>query len=548
MTLKQLVTGLPVATDVTVDLAHIEDKEKFKDAVLAVMNTSGVSTGRGTHYNTREQEMRARLEASKALFEMDRGIFMLIHALEGVTDDARKTAIKAMLMNNWDRYANSSFSPEMEMNGIVHLTRSLQANRVLNLFNEFRKDHVNNTRTKKRLILPFLLNHPNLEWWAVKYRKKIRKALEHAWDKRTTSVIKALVNKQRTPSEETGLKDRIDRCLAPGADREKVLECISFILGNDGGFTLPLLKAFGEAKQDISRGRILPPEVLEGIRGTCHKKVSRKRILELTRDSSMTEKQKALVQRKAKKLNVTVAFNPMARSAVELYILAYAEGMTDAIRDALKKKAADGARALPVRFGKVGVLLDDSFSMTGAETQKLRPMAISLSMKDVLVNIGETAAVRTASGRTIDGRNPLPRPMGETNLSTALIDLLQKRVDVVFILSDGYENAPSGRVDEVMHLLERIGCRTPIYHMNPVAGGESKGGLRTLSEKIPVMPVGNARELSLTLLRAMIEVDVKKGIEALASMALPKLTNTKALKRKGGETKCRTRSGTSCAA
>lgn len=77
----------------------------------------------------------------------------------------------------------------------------------------------------------------------------------------------------------------------------------------------------------FSQGAILPLEVLEGIRSTYHKSVSQKKILELTKGTSMTEKQRALIQRKAKKENVVVAFNPMARTAVELYILAYAEGM-----------------------------------------------------------------------------------------------------------------------------------------------------------------------------------------------------------------------------
>ena len=292
-------------------------------------------------------------------------------------------------------------------------------------------------------------------------------------------------------------------------------------------------KAFGEAKRDISKGKILPPEVLEGIRGMYHPTVSQKQTLELTKDTSMTEKKKSLVQRKAKKERVAIAFNPMARTATELYILAYAEGMTSDIWDALMQKGRTGAHQLPIRFRKVGILVDDSFSMSGSREQKLRPMAISLAMKDVLMNIGESSLIRTASGRTIHRENPIPRPVGRTDLASGLLDLLEAGSDVVFILSDGYENAPSGRIDEVMYLLRGwVGETTPVYHLNPVIGSESQSGLRTLSEEIPTIPVSHPQGLALTLMRAMIEVDVKRGIEAMAGMVLPKIRREARLPRR----------------
>ncbi|MCP4108940.1 MAG: hypothetical protein GY749_25950 [Desulfobacteraceae bacterium] len=311
--------------------------------------------------------------------------------------------------------------------------------------------------------------------------------------------------------------------LSGNTDKQKVYECISFVLGNEQAFTLPLFKAFREAREDISKGNILPPEVLEGIRGMYHKNVSQKQILELTKDTSMTEKKKSLVQRKAKKEGVNIAFNPMLRTANELYILAYAEGTTREIWDALMSKGRAGAKQLPVRFGKVGILVDDSFSMSGTDKQKLRPMAIALAMKDVLINTGETFVIKTASGRKISRENPIPRPVGATSLAFALIDLLETGPDAVFIISDGYENSPSGRIDEVMRLADRTGIRTPVYHLNPVVGSESISGLRTLSEMIPTIPVSNPQGLALTLVRAMIEVDIERGIRALASMALPKI-------------------------
>jgi hypothetical protein len=508
---------------VSLDLSHIKDQETFKEAAVAVMNASGVATGLGTHYSTREQEMQARLDAGKALFSMDRGVFLLIHALDGVTDHARQTAVKAMLMNSWERQGDSCLDITIEMQGIMHLVENLPANRALNLLNDLRANRVNNSRTKKRLILTFLLNHPRLEWWALKYRKKVRKALEHAWGKQATGAIRATINNVHTPQVRVALRNRIDKYLAKQTDRQAIYECVSYVLGGEKDYTLPLFQAFKAAKTDLSQGAVLPLEVLEGIRSTYHKSVSQKKILELTKGTSMTEKQKALAQRKAKKEHVVVRFNPMARSAVELYILAYAEGMTEDIRQALMKKARQGSKTLPIRFGKVGILVDDSYSMTGAEAQKLRPMAVALSMKDVLSHMGDTCVIATVSGRAVDKTHPLPKPVGSTDLSVGLLGLLESRVDVVFILTDGYENAPSGRVDEVMQLLDRIGHTTPVYQLSPALAGENRTGLKSLSDKIPALPISSPQALTFALVRAMIEVDVQRGVQALASLALPKI-------------------------
>ena len=523
MNLERLVTGMP-ACRTRLDLGRLQDLEGLKGAVIAMMNMSAVSTGRGTHYNSREEEVLARQAASKKLFEMDRGIFLMVHALNGVTDDAKRGAIKALLMNSRENYADSILDEALEMDGIKCLAQTLPPNRQLNLFCELKADRVNNRRTKVRLILPLLLNSDKLELWAVKYRRKLKAVLEHAWDKRTAGVIRTLLAKKRTLTEKAGLAKRIDAHLRPGTDRAKVYQCVSFILGNRGNFTLPKLIAFNEAKKDINKGSILPMEVLEGIRSTYHPRVDQKKILEIAR-GSMSEKKRSLVQRKAESAGVTVTFNPMARTALELYVLAFARGMTPGIRQALKTKGKAGARQLPVRFNRVGVLVDDSFSMTGSGEQKLRPMAAALAMKDILVNTSRDAVVKTASGRMFDDPQSLLRPVGATDLAMALVELLQAEVETVFIVSDGYENAPAGRVDEVMRLLEKIGCNTPVYHINPVAAAESAGNLRTLSERIPAIPAGSPDKLGLTMVRALIEVDLKRGLNALAVLALPKLTN-----------------------
>ena len=55
------------------------------------------------------------------------------------------------------------------------------------MFGMLRKERVNNARTR-RLILSTLLRADNLEFWSVKYRRKLATALIHAWGRRTASI------------------------------------------------------------------------------------------------------------------------------------------------------------------------------------------------------------------------------------------------------------------------------------------------------------------------------------------------------------------------
>lgn len=547
MTLQDLVKDLP-ATGAEVSLEHIPEESlpEVGKNVITLMNVSGVMTKHGTHYNTPEEAEAAMEAAHEAVFRVDRGIYLLIHALDGVTDYSMQKAITAMLQNPWAKFGKSILSSEQEMQGILYISDKLPANRRLNLFGDLRKLRVNNSRTKRQLILPSLLGNKNFPFWAVKYRGKVRKALEHAWGHRKTSIIGSILQKvdftmsdidasdnpleraQRALNfkEISILSDHIGKYAAPRGEDFFInvmenYQAVAFALGISARYTVPILKAFEEAKTDLSKGKSLPREVLEGIRSMYHQDIDQKAMLELTK-GAMTSKARLHTQVKSKELGVDVEFDPMTANTVDLYKLAYEDGMANEVWRALQIKAKKAAEQVPIRFNSVGILVDTSFSMIGAKEQKLRPMAIALSMRDVLANLGEKDVIVTSGNR---GFSRMPRPSGSTSLASGLLSLLEAEVDAVFIISDGYENAPAGRLNEVMHAVRRIGNTTPVYHVNPVMGAEAKTGVRELSDLIPVLPVSNPQSLGLTLFRAAMEVDVKRGIQALVSMALPLIEN-----------------------
>jgi len=265
---------------------------------------------------------------------------------------------------------------------------------------------------------------------------------------------------------------------------------------------------------------------LDGIRSTYHPKVTQQELLNLTK-TNLTNKQKKLVQKKAIKENIQVDFDPNRYTMTELYIYSYEMGMTKDISNAIIRKAKNAAITLPFKYNTLGIVFDASHSMSGSKDQPLRPISISLATRDMLKYACENYFIDYAGGFSKDG---LSIPCGETSLATSLCKIIQKNPDAIFIISDGYENAPAGRTNEIIQIARRIGWNHPIYHINPVSAAESKTGMRYLSKDIPTLPISKPEAVGLTFFKPMLEVDPKNGLLSLLKMILPKIEGN--MKRK----------------
>lgn len=516
-----------------VSLDHIpQDKlPELAKNVKSFLDFTGAATNRSTHYNTKEEQREAEIKLHKTIFDVDRSIYGLLMLLPGVTDHSIMRACMVLLGNRWN--SKASILPfEKEKIIIDRLVKTLPPQRAIKLFKEFSVKRINNTRTRKQ-ILTYILNSDSLEYWAVKYRKKLRAILTHCWGKKNTGIIKSILSVRRewdkTQKEGILCSDMIDNYIdfsygirAGGKELKKVHDCVSFILGNDNT-SMPLFKAFKDSKEDITQGKKLPVETLQGLRSTYHKEVTQKELLELVK-KTLTKTQKKNVQKKAKEAGVEVEFDPISYSLVELYIYAFEMGMTDEILQAINAKAKKIAKSLPFRFEKVGILLDDSYSMSGSEEQKLRPMAMALALKQVIKYTAVNYYIKRTQTPFMERNGTLsetlPRPSGDTNPAEGLLCLLEQEPDSIFILSDGYENAPAERLAEVLSLVRKIGNHTPVYHINPVVAAESKKAVKQLANDIPVLTVSNPEQLGLIMMRSMLDKDPKRGILSLIGMTL----------------------------
>ncbi|EKK01070.1 hypothetical protein RBSH_03588 [Rhodopirellula baltica SH28] len=509
------------------DALSDSQRELLPLAFGSFLDSVATATGRGTFYNSREEQAAAVEAAHRDLFDIDRDVYTAALMLPGVTDYSRQIGVRRLLQTTRD---GGILPAEFEAAAMTHLVRGLPTQRMLKLFGMLRRDRVNNARTR-RLILSQILSADGLEFWAVKYREKLRVALTHAWGRRTASILRSVLAKstdERTEKESQIVRQNVTRFasgigILPVESQTsgwkpkpqsvaRVEQCVRFVLGDEDGVTLNRLAAYRDAKSDFDRGAVLPPETMEGLRSRYHRHRTNAEVLELTK-SQLTTGQKIAVQRKAEQSGVEVEFDPAKYDAVRLYVYAFEMGMTDEIRQALREKAEAAAARLPVQFERVGVLIDSSQSMIGHDTQARRPIATALALRDLLSATADDAVAITSDGRPCESYE-LVQPSGDTSLAVGLVQLLKSAPDVVFVLSDGYENAPAGRFGETVAAVRRIGVQTPIHQFTPVFAAESQG-VRTLSDSVVAMPVSKPEAIGLGLLKALIESDADRGVAAL---------------------------------
>jgi hypothetical protein len=482
------------------------------------LDVAGTATARATFYDSLEDQEAAEYRIHERMFELDRGLYAAFLALPGVSDHTRQVGVLRLLSHPRGGGASRFVDEEEERRLVARVVGSLPTPRMLKLFLMLRQARVNNGRTR-RLILRSILGSRQLELWATRYRAKLRAAVVHALGLRDGGIVRAILcrpSSSWSAAERTFLHRRVGR-FGPQSGQTFLYECVGFVLGNEAGLTLPLLRSYAEAKKSLESGRDLPYETLEGLRSTYHPQRANAEVLDLTR-SQLTPGQRLAMQAKAERDGVSVDLDPDRYDPVRLYLYAFERGIEPGIEKALDRKAAEAATKFPVSFRRLGILVDASASMAGHGTQALRPMATALALRDVLAAGCQEASVRYCGGEK-EGR--LVRPSGDTSLAEPLVGLLSQSPDAVFILSDGYENAPAGRVAEVVDRIRSFGNETPIYQFSPVFAAESSG-VRALSPgDIPAVPINEPSGLTLALLRGMLFFEPVQAIRKLRDLALP---------------------------
>lgn len=484
---------------------------------LAVAATS---SGRATKYNSREAQQAAELSSHDLCMEFDRELYLLLLLLPGMQDRARQIGIRKHLSKRYN-----SLNLEDRVTGMVvqELVSMLPPQRAFKIFESFRDSaeglgKVNNARSRK-LVLKTILGSSKLDFWAVKYKKKIRAILTHAWGKRSSSILLKVFAKDASiwnEQEQKLVRKLFGRYVT---DFEKARDSVEFVFGcyirryrADTRSKRPLFHAYYDARENLAKGTRLPLEVLEGIRSNYHKDVPSSKVLELKK-GSLTRNQRIQVQERAEKVGVQVDVDLNHYDMVKLYLYAYKRGMTEEIRNILNSKARKNAALALHNYDKIGIIVDASKSMEGDKTQELRPIATALAIRDTLHSAQNTSSEFVSAGKMRE--DGLIMPNGPTSLYRELLDLLRQPLDAIYVISDGYENAPQGLFGAVLEAARRIGVETPVYQINPVFAAETRS-TRKLCEDVTVLSGNNPETMfGMANIQQLLQEDPYRGIEAL---------------------------------
>lgn len=507
----------------------VGDAQQYGQDLRTFLDTIGTATGRATHYNTREEQVAAELKAHEAMFRYDRLLYGLLLTLAGNTDRAMQLGIVRLLADRQDgRAVNLADRMLIEERVIAHVLAALPVPRLFKMLVMLRQARVNNARTR-RVIRTALLTQDNLELRAVRYRSKFGEALRHVLGPKLSGILRSITAKpvETWSDKEAAIFGREIARFAPEASADLLAAVVAFTLGwkqSPSGETdrlPPLFRQYLAARQDLKLGPDLPMETLVGLRGQFHKDLPKTVVLEMAsrNQKTLTRGQRMAVQSAAEKAGVEIAFDPAQADAVKLYLYAFERGMTPEIETALETRAAEAAAGFPYRFDRVGLLVDASRSMAGSGEQKLRPMAVACATRDMLSRTGSESAVVYAGGRP-DGR--LVRPEGETALAEGLVAVLRQGVDIVYVVTDGYDNAPAGRFAETVGRIRDLGITIPIVQLSPVLAAES-GGLRSLLGDGTAIPVSDPKALATSMVGPLLASDPVVVTKVLVETALGRL-------------------------
>jgi len=261
------MTGL--TTQFAFETLPQKEIDELSKNVIALMNFTAADTKKGTHYQSKENIDEARKLITQNVFMRDRALYGCIICMSGAKNDlAKQNAVKAFLSNSWNPTTQSSLTFEQEYLFLDHFIKEIQVNRVLNMFVELSEMRINNSRTR-RYALRYVLGAKNFPLWSMKYKSKVSRVLTHCWNHKYKNVLYALLKNKTTgelkviftEKEMSFMKEDFLKYKHPALSDRDMIESIAFMFGIKADHKIPLLKAYYDARTDITKGKILPMEI-----------------------------------------------------------------------------------------------------------------------------------------------------------------------------------------------------------------------------------------------------------------------------------------------
>lgn len=348
--------------------------------------------------------------------------------------------------------------PESEL--IRAALRKLPPQRVYKLFAALAEAGVNNRRIKAT-VRDYLGWRDNLSFDAVKYKRLLTIILRHVHFKMPPEVHEFLYVR--------GWKQR--------------------------KYTDPLIESYRQAHYSAQALYQLPLSLAEGLAQRL--KISRKQLLDHI--ANLTDHERLRLQNQAKGLGVKIDLNPRRVGLTQLLIYILSLDLSE--RQARLSELDSWVETCRQRFipgwlgfGRLAVILDNSFSSSGSRERANHPLAIALGAHYLLAPLAKEYQLYWLNWP----EHPLlVSSRGQSGIAARLLDALEWGATEIIIVSDGAENDPAGATDWLMQALSRPGNSLPvprILHVNPVLNPLDFTPV-SLSPQLPVVGIRQAEDL-----------------------------------------------------
>lgn len=319
---------------------------------------------------------------------------------------------------------------------ITSALRRLPPQRVYRLFRELRRLRVNNRRARA-IIRSYVEQRGQWEFDAMKYRRGLASAARHT---------------------HFALPPELGNFLFLGKKQSR--------------YERPLLEAWRAAHYAQEAMYRLPFTVAEGFAAKhgVAREVFLKRIAQ-----QMTRAERERSTRSAGAAGVDLrtdaARMPLWRLASYVLSLPMAERETRGDELEAAFIASAGRVAGTKRSERVALVLDDSYSAVGTRELRQRPLAVALGAHYLIHGAFPEARSHWLHGPAAGSHPFCVRPVGPTCIADVLLRALEDEPELVFIVSDGWENDPPGATDAILELYDELGRRCVFVHGNPVFDG-----------------------------------------------------------------------------
>jgi len=505
-----------------------------KQSLIDGLTIASGAKSSATYYHSKDEQMKAIQTQIKSLYKLSKELPLIIASQKGATGrfvsevllNEFKSTFKGgacNIVNPIDWYDNG-ISDKAVLSALNNLGEN-GLPYVLRLFMDLKDAKVNNERTRK-IILGYIWGQANLEFFAMKYRNKIAEVLKHVYGQKKTSILLSIAQKNLNTNGLFGTSKEVkiaNECILKyfNGDSTKAFKLLLFLFKQDAGLNLDefnLLKEYKKAKLDITGIKSVPEEVLLGlVSSSKHPQYHTMWATELQREAT-----KALIRKNVEVTSVNQQVRQTKSTAklgvekhvelekatdfMALYKTGYENTFTAEIKSAIDK-LADKKKIVGFFYQNIGVIVDDSISMTGNKLEsKNTPRAIADFTAKVLGKSAQNAVVVKTADQV-------------TDLASSFIELLKKEdaskpYDAIFILTDGYENAYDGLTNEVISIYQaESGRNIPMFQISPITSAEMGANVRKLGASVVTMAINNPVALQPQITARLLEIDTKMWLE-----------------------------------